>query len=241
VPDVLDELMRAGWPALEEVTVDGWVARFSGGVTQRANSVLSFREPADVDSALDTVEALYEERGLRPLFQVGPHIAPAGLDDLLARRGYVFGSPTSVFTAEVGERPPVDVEVSEVPSADWLGLWWAVDGRGDDTALAIAVKILTGGPALYATTRDEAGRTTAVARLALVGEWGGLYCMAVRDDARGRGLGARLLDGVLLAGHERGVRRAWLQVRAENDGARRLYQRAGFTEVARYHYRSHGG
>lgn len=232
--------MRAGWPALSEVDVDGWVARFSGGVTQRANSVLPVRAPGDVDSALARVEALYAARGLPVIFQVGPGAAPAELDQVLDRRGYVLGSPTGVFVAEVGERSSSPlVEVEDAPSAEWLQLWWAVDGRGDDAALAVAVKILTAGPALYATVRDSSG-AVAVARLALVGEWGGVYCMAVREDARRRGVGAVLLDGLLQAGRARGVRRAWLQVRAENSGARRLYQRAGFTEVARYHYRSHG-
>jgi N-acetylglutamate synthase len=231
----LDELMRAGWPALEEVAVGGWVARFSCGVTQRANCVVPMEAPGD----LATVEALYAERGLPTIFQIAPHSRPDGLDAVLAARGYVFGSPTSVFTAEVGARiGSAGVEIENEPSAEWLDLWWAVDGRGDDAALAIAVKILAGGPALYATMRDEAG-ATAVARLALVDDWGGLYCMAVRDDARRRGLGAQLLEGLLQAGHAQGVRHAWLQVRAENDGARRLYQRAGFTEVTRYHYRSH--
>lgn len=232
--------MRAGWPALSEVDVDGWVARFSGGVTQRANSVVPVRAPGDLDAALVRVEALYAARGLPAIFQVGPGVAPADLDQVLDRRGYVFGSPTGVLVAEVGERSVSElVEVEDAPSPEWLELWWAVDGRGDDAALAVAVKILTAGPALYATVRDSDG-AVAVARLALVGEWGGVYCMAVRDDARRRGVGASLLDGLLQAGHQRGVRRAWLQVRAENSGARRLYQRAGFTEVARYHYRSHG-
>lgn len=232
--------MRAGWPALSEVDVAGWVARFSEGVTQRANSVLPFRAPGDLDGALARVEALYAARGLPVVFQVGPGVTPADLDQVLDVRGYVFGSPTGVFVAEVGERSgSALVEVEDAPSAEWLDLWWAVDGRGDDAALAVAVKILTAGPALYATVRDGGG-AVAVARLALVGEWGGVYCMAVRDDARRRGLGALLLDGLLHAGSQRGVRRAWLQVRAENSGARRLYQRAGFTEVARYHYRSHG-
>jgi ribosomal protein S18 acetylase RimI-like enzyme len=165
-----------------------------------------------------------------------------GLDDVLAARGYVLGSPTVVQVAEVEAGDRGDVVVSDVPDRDWLELWWAVDGRGDAAALTVAREILVGGPALYATIRDSDG-AVAIARLALVGEWGGLYCMAVRPDARQRGLGTTVLRGVLdVAWREHGVRRCWLQVRAENSGARRLYQRAGFTEVARYHYRSlHSG
>jgi ribosomal protein S18 acetylase RimI-like enzyme len=130
-----------------------------------------------------------------------------------------------------------DVDIAEAPTPEWLELWWAVDGRGDADALAVAEKILTGGPALYATIRDPEG-AAAVGRLALVGEWGGVYCLAVRPDARRRGLGAAVLSGLLAAGADHGVTRSWLQVRQENVTARRLYQRAGYVDAALYHYRS---
>ena len=233
--------MRAGWPALDEVEVDGWVARFSGGVTQRANSVMPLAAPADLDAALGRVERLYAARGLPVVFQLGPSARPAGLDDVLAARGYEFGSPTSLQTAVVGEVHAVGgVEISETPSDEWLSLWWQVDGRGDQSALDTAVKILAGGPAVYATVRD-AGGVAAVGRLALVGEWGGVYCMAVRPSARRRGHGAAVLSGLLHAGRARGITRAWLHVRAENTAALALYRQAGFTEASRYHYRSHRG
>src|SRR6266498_3913307 len=205
---VFDELMRAGWPAVEEVDVDGWVVRFSNGVTNRANSVLPFAAPADVGRTLATVEAMYAERGLPTVFQVGPSAQPAGLDDVLAVNGYELGSPTVIMTVDIDHtevgRPEnaagglehvedgamagtsdgavaVCVEVAETPDQGWLDLWWAVDGRGDAGDLAVAEKILAGGPALYATIRDERG-AAAVGRLALVGEWGGVYCLAVRSE-----------------------------------------------------------
>jgi ribosomal protein S18 acetylase RimI-like enzyme len=238
---VLDDLMRAGWPAIEEVEVGGWVARFSGGVTQRANSVMPLGTPADLDAALHRVEGLYAARGLPVVFQLGPSAQPAGLDRVLAERGYEFGSPTSIQTADVGEvAPRPAVSIVESPSDEWLDLWWRVDGRGDRSALDIAAKILCGGPALYATVRDAAG-VVAVGRLALVGEWGGVYCMAVRADARRRGHGAAVLSGLLRAGRSRGVTRAWLHVRAENTAAHSLYRETGFTEASRYHYRSYRG
>ena len=231
--------MRAGWPALDEVHVDGWLARFSGGVTQRANSVMPLGVPRDLDVALERTERLYAARGLPAVFQLGPSAQPAGLDQVLADRGYAFGSPTSIQTTLVGETAAVPgVEVTDTPSGEWLDLWWLVDGRGDQSALDIATKILLGGPALYATVRDDSG-AVAVGRLALVGEWGGVYCMAVHPGARRRGHGAAVLSGLLHAGRPHGITRAWLQVRAENTAAQSLYREAGFTEASRYHYRSH--
>jgi ribosomal protein S18 acetylase RimI-like enzyme len=248
---MFDELMRAGWPALEEVAVDGWIVRFAAGVTNRANSVVPLRAPRDLGSALDQVEGLYAERGLNAVFQVGATARPAELDQVLAGRGYAFGSPTGVHTVDVdralvrlgaagGETAgagPAVVEIAEFADRAWLDLWWAVDGRGDADALAVAEKILAGGPALFGTIRDD-DRVLAVGRLALVGDWGGVYCLAVDPSARRRGLGGAVLGGLLAAGKELGITRSWLQVREENSAARRLYRRAGYAEVTRYHYRS---
>jgi N-acetylglutamate synthase len=237
---VLDELMRRGWPALEESTVDGWLARFSGGVTQRANSVLPLAAPSCVESALSTVEAAYAARGLPAVFQLGPTVRPVDLDARLAARGYAYGSPTVVMTAasaEVLGRLPAGaawVTVADEPDEAWMDLWWRVDGRGDERARSVARRILTAGPARYATAWDGAG-AAAVARLALVDGWGGLYCVAVRPDARRRGLAAATTRALVADG---GVGDCWLQVRAENEPALALYRGAGFTEVARYHYRS---
>lgn len=232
-------MLRQGWPALEEVDVDGWVARFAGGVTQRANSVSPVGEPGDPLAAVERVERLYRDRGLPAVFQVGPVVRPAGLDELLEARGYQLGSPTEVWTADaavVTERVPLtaDVHVDDEPDDEWLDLWWSVDGRGDDQALAVARKVLSAGPARYATVRDGDG-VAAVGRLAVVGDWGGLYCVAVRPDARRRGLGSAILRGVL---DQSDVDRCWLQVRVENHAARALYGRAGFAAAARYHYRT---
>lgn len=234
---MFDQLTRAAWPALEEVHVDGWVARFAAGVTQRANSVVPFAAPTDLEAAVSRMEQLYAERGLPAVFQIGRDDHQTELDRVLADRGYRSGSPTSIQATEIGDvQRPDTVDIAEAPDQDWLDLWWAVDGRGDEQALAVAVKILTGGPGLYATARDSHG-PTAVGRLALVGEWGGVYCLAVRPDVRRQGLGGAVLTGLLAAGKEHGITRSWLQVLAHNETAQRLYQRFGYTETAGYHYR----
>jgi ribosomal-protein-alanine N-acetyltransferase len=55
--------------------------------------------------------------------------------------------------------------------------------------------------------------------------------LAVRPDLRRRGLGRRLLAGVLDAAAAAGARRATLEVRRSNLAAIRLYAQAGFREA----------
>ena len=52
--------------------------------------------------------------------------------------------------------------------------------------------------------------------------------VAIRPTYRGMGMGTALLRHVLAEGRRLGARRATLEVRASNIGARRLYERLGF-------------
>ncbi len=61
--------------------------------------------------------------------------------------------------------------------------------------------------------------------------------LAVRQDARFRGLGTRLMLQLVYAGLERGSRNLTLEVRSTNTGAQRLYEKFGMTAVGmRKHY-----
>lgn len=55
-----------------------------------------------------------------------------------------------------------------------------------------------------------------------------LYSIAVADAARGRGLGEALVHAVERAARARGCQRLRLEVRQDNAGAIRLYERLGY-------------
>jgi ribosomal-protein-alanine N-acetyltransferase len=58
-----------------------------------------------------------------------------------------------------------------------------------------------------------------------------LLNVAVHPDHRSLGVGRRLMDAVLEAGRASGGRVVYLEVRAGNVAARRLYKRLGFREL----------
>jgi ribosomal protein S18 acetylase RimI-like enzyme len=242
----LAELMDAAWPAAERQESGGWVLRAAAGVTQRANSVWPRQpgtDPHALAAALREARLWYRNRRLPLILQVFEEPGYAPLNAVLDREGFTRQSETLVLVRNADGATAVDtgVEISTAPSAEWLRLWWSVDGRGDDTALAVAAGILAGCPSLYALVRDDAGRPAAVGRLAVpsagTGGTGGLYCMVTGPDARRRGYASRVLQALLGAGNARGLGRYWLLVTAANAGARRLYAGAGFTEAGRYLYR----
>jgi ribosomal protein S18 acetylase RimI-like enzyme len=256
-------LADAGWPAPERENIGterpGWVARAANGVTQRANSVYPAGRVADPAAAIAVAERWYAERALPALFQLSD--GDGELLAVLLERGYVARSETLVLAAGIAEvatrlaaaprsvslpasRPAslpatLPVSVRETPDDEWLDLWWSVDGRGGESERAWAREILVGGRALYATVRDARG-AASVGRLALVdhddARWGGLYALATRADARGRGHARAVIASLLAHAVEHGVSALWLQVTATNDAARRLYDGLGFRQVAGYRY-----
>ncbi|MDR6556751.1 GNAT superfamily N-acetyltransferase [Arthrobacter pascens] len=243
----LEVLMDAAWPAPDRHDTGEWVLRAAEGVTQRANSVWPRASAADPAAAAREAVAWYRKRRLPVIYQVFNNASAAPLNALLDRLGFTNQSETLVMAMgpaapegplQVGRLPAgAAVELAEHPSAEWLELWWSVDGRGGAGALETARAILTGCPSLYALVRDDSGRPAAVGRLALAGGYGGLYCMATRPDARLRGYATRVLRSLLAAGAARNLDGYWLLVTAANPGARELYARSGFREAGRYFYR----
>lgn len=60
-----------------------------------------------------------------------------------------------------------------------------------------------------------------------------LLNITVRPDCQGRGLGLRLLEHLMRRAYARQARECFLEVRASNQHAYRLYERYGFNEVGR--------
>lgn len=71
-----------------------------------------------------------------------------------------------------------------------------------------------------------------------------LLTLAVAPAARRRGVAGGLVEGFLAEARRRGAATAFLEVAADNDAARRLYQRAGFAPAGRrrgYYHGASGG
>jgi len=87
-----------------------------------------------------------------------------------------------------------------------------------------------GGTRHYVVVEDD-GVFAGWAGLAASGGQGDVLTIGVRPELQGRGIGATLLSALLEEAAVRGCREVFLDVRADNDRARRLYERFGFTAV----------
>jgi [ribosomal protein S18]-alanine N-acetyltransferase len=87
------------------------------------------------------------------------------------------------------------------------------------------------GDTRHYVAAEEDGVLAGWAGLAAIGGQGDVLTIGVRPESQGRGIGAALLTALLDEAAVRGCVEVFLDVRADNDRARRLYERFGFTAV----------
>jgi [ribosomal protein S18]-alanine N-acetyltransferase len=84
----------------------------------------------------------------------------------------------------------------------------------------------------YYIVAEAEGLVAGYAGLAAIpGDCGDVQTIAVRADRQGQGIGTAMLGDLIATAAARRCREVFLEVRADNDRARLLYQRTGFTEV----------
>src|SRR5436190_16573077 len=113
-PDEIRALELRGfqaWPALETRTSFGWIQRFAGGYTKRANSINAIADGARFTAeVMAELERPYRERGHPPIWRLTP-LAPAEVDVALAGRGYRRIDQSLVQRARLAERFAPDPSV----------------------------------------------------------------------------------------------------------------------------------
>jgi ribosomal protein S18 acetylase RimI-like enzyme len=78
----------------------------------------------------------------------------------------------------------------------------------------------------------------AVGRAVVDTGWTGVFGMGTLPRARGRGTARDVLGALAGWAKAHEADRMYLQVERDNTQAQRLYERAGFSEVCGYHYRT---
>jgi GNAT superfamily N-acetyltransferase len=238
------------WPAETAREQEGWLLRHTPGVLRRrSNSAVPPLTGAPAVSAvIDVVEPFYRERN-RPVFvQMSTAEEHRELDAFLERRGYERAAPTMMLTAMTADviaatTSPADViaatppSVAELAERDaWVKIFTALDEHTDSAAVAEKVISRVVEPAAFVNVSRE-GLPAGMGLFAADSGWAGVFCMATRPELRGRGIASAILGTGARWAARNDAHRLYLQVEADNDAARALYERAGFSRSHGYHYR----
>lgn len=248
----LEEAAARAWPPRETLDRDGWTLRFSGGGSQRANSVQSlYWTGSNTEAAIDAAEVDYRARGQTPIFQIVDISVPADLDARLETRGYARRDTTLLMTKSlmsssgaVSPRPgdpclspSGSVSVTRHPAAtpDWLAIYLSVvtpDRR------ATAPGIIAALPEPKTFFIANLNGTPAACGLGVAEPpYCGVECMATLEAARGQGGARAVMHDLEAWAAGEGATTMWLQVLEANAPARRLYHGLGYEIVGRYWYR----
>jgi ribosomal protein S18 acetylase RimI-like enzyme len=241
----LEERAFNAWPAHQTVLHQGWVFRLAAGFTQRANSVNALEAGAPFDGVLDAATALYARHGLPTVFRLSPLADPAA-DIALARAGYavhdpslVLHMPLSRLAADNPSATTTSVHLEASASTDWLdGFAQASAMPRHHRALHTALVHAIAHPAVFAQLRSADDQAVGFGLAVMERGAVGLFDIAVTSDQRGGGHGRALVRALLQWAARAGAESAYLQVRAENTAAIRLYESLGFETAYGYHYRA---
>jgi len=240
----LERLMADGWAPVETGGLGDWVLRAAGGFTGRANSVLPAGDPSlPLREAVDFCQRWYRDRGLVPLFAMasppGADVSEDPLGEHLLGRGYQPVRPTVVMTAAAADVPTATQRSPQVVvDARLTGEWLEAYALQRPVLPGVTEQVLTGSKGqLFASVRSgEPGRLTAIARMSVSPGWAGLSSLWVDPANRRRGVGQAVTAALATLARANRMPSIYLQVTADNAGARALYERCGFATHHGYCY-----
>lgn len=230
------------WQPVESEPLGDWLLRASGGFTRRANSVLPLGDPGvPLDAALGRVSRWYADRGLPAYIQTatGAEGAQEELCAALEEHGW-----RREVTAEVRIAAPAPIgdlaaEVTRVRLSRAVDDAWLARYQRVGTAGPHVRAVLNSGPSVwFATVPGEAGdeAPAAIGRCVVDGRWAGFMAVEVAPEHRRQGLATLVMTALARQAMDEGASAAWLQVEADNDGARALYDGMGFATHHLYHH-----
>ena len=237
----MEKRILQAWRALEMHEYDGWRIHYSQGYTNRANSVSPLGESTyETSEKITYCEAFYQQRGLPSVFKMTPIAQPPNLDTLLAENGYTHYSPTSVQTASlenlVLQNNPA-VQLTDVLQDQWLDADIRLNEIDPRHRATIQAMLLGTSHHFYYASVHHQGEIVASGLGVQDADWIGLFSIVTHPDHRGKGLGNAIVKQLLYTAQQQGAKAAYLQVKADNYVAHKLYHRLGFEERYTYWYR----
>lgn len=225
-------------PQVVDDTLPGWLLPFEATTIGRAKSAVPLQhEGLSVDD-ITHIAQRYRQHQLAPAWRlaVTPGLQP--LLHALRRQGYSPQQPTLVQTGKTGTlaRAPYrhTVVLRHAPDAAWRSVYTApgfdrLDGEARIAALSRSEVVM------YATVLDG-NQACAAGTASFSRGWMGIHGMRTVLTQRQRGMASAILAALAQEGLRRGIEDAFLQVEAENAGARTLYAQNGFATAWTYHY-----
>jgi GNAT superfamily N-acetyltransferase len=236
---------RAFWETLDAsplITVERRPEgmRFTTGIPHPVfNGIMNSRLPGD-DAAVQAEIDYFAGRGLPMSWTIGPSDTPADLCERLERLGASHTSTNPGMLADLGdvreEALPPAFEIVQVSDEEDFRTFSRVLSEGFglpvfDEFARMFIDTGDRGGAIASFLGFLNGEPVATSRAILANGLAGIYTVATRESARGKGIGRAITLGACLYGKHSGYRLATLQA---SDMGHAVYQRMGFWDVCEF-------
>jgi len=232
----------------QQSQVDGWLLRLSPGKAKRSRCVNALAEGhLPLPELLARCQQAFTAAGLPLLLRITPFSQPADLEARLAALGWPKVDEAMVMVrATLDDLPepsprPDDAPLQPVDAQRYAQGVGELRGSSP-TEIAAHAERLEAATVRYQgfwlrASSPEHPALRSCGQIALEGDLVGLYDIATPAALQGQGHASQLCLALLHEARRQGARQAYLQVDPNNAPALAIYQRLGFVEAYRYHFR----
>ncbi len=242
------EFLMNAWPAEQYYFLNGWVLRFTKGVTYRANSVIPINYTGSInliENDIKMVENAYKSFNLPTIFTMPEFFEPKELDGILRNRGYNEQDRTNALIMEVKKLDLNhinnnfsyeihDERVSEFSSL--LVKFTKRDKYQQEIIKEITTRIVV--PKKSFVIAKSEGQPIGTL-MGVLNPYGYFYIadVLVIPEYRRQKIASSMLKTVIKEwGLPNGAKHIWLQVELQNHNAMKLYENLGMKKVYSYYY-----
>ncbi|MFX1501326.1 MAG: GNAT family N-acetyltransferase [Promethearchaeota archaeon] len=237
------------WPAKYYYFLNGWILRFTEGVTSRANSVLPINYTGDLinlDRDIEIVEKAYRAYNLPVIFTIPEYFEPHGLDLKLVEHGYQqSGSITHTMITSIQElkNELINDKFSYILNSErvakfstFLAKYSKRNQSAQKVLDALSDRIIVPKKCFIMAKYEKKVVGTL---MGIIDPHGFLYIadVLVHPDVRQHKIATSMLFTIInnwaLQNEAKSI---WLQVEIENKEAMSLYKKLGFKKAYSYYY-----
>lgn len=237
----LEAVSFRAWPASTVSYEGSWQVRLTAAhPSKRINSVVPL-DPSDygnLDIRFAKAAKRFEDYGRKLTLRQTALMAPQ-IEQYMLENGWVSFGDTCVWTVALSDMD-LPEDISHLPGHD-IGRY--IEARfkitGEDTGLRAGyAEILSSIKPNFGLFVKEESEGDPLASIICVqdNDLAGMLNLAVSPNNRRSGYGSEIVTSALRWARISGAKTAWLQVEDDNEAAKALYSKFGFTEAYRYRY-----
>ncbi|MFW9826266.1 MAG: GNAT family N-acetyltransferase [Candidatus Thorarchaeota archaeon] len=243
------EILMNSWPAHHYYFLNGWIMRFTDGVTSRANSVFPVNYTGNlnaIDEDIEFVEKAYNMFNLPAMFTLPDYFEPKDLEEKLLEHGYrevgcityTMISPIQQLRKETINRDITFNFYSKRINkfSKFLAKYSSRNQNAQVVLNALVKRIII--PKIKCIIA-ELNNTVVGTLMGILDPHGFLYIvdMLVHPEFRQQKIATSMFWKLINEwGIKNGAKTIWLQVESENVKAVKLYFKLGFEKAYSYRY-----